>query len=78
MKAQMTKLAAVAAMAVGLAVGGAMAAEATTVSLPAWEQPDGAGGGSSARRAVAGATATPRADNGGNGAYPIGPQHLEK
>ena len=51
MQAQITKLAAVATMAMGLALT-ATPAGATTVTLPAWEGLDGAGGGGNARAAV--------------------------
>jgi hypothetical protein len=57
---QLTKLAAAATIVAGLALGG-QAAGATTVSLPAWEGLDGAGGGGNAR--VAAVVLQPEPDN---------------
>jgi hypothetical protein len=51
MRAHVTKLTAVAAMAVGLALGGS-AEGATPVTLPHWEGLDGAGGSGNARMEV--------------------------
>ena len=52
MKPQMTKLAAVAAIALSLAVGVGTATGATTVTRPGWEGLDGAGGSGNARKQV--------------------------
>ena len=52
MVTQVAKLAAVVTTAIGLALGGGAATGATTVTRPAWDGLDGAGGSGNARKQV--------------------------